>query len=125
MEVATFCGNFKFPGQGQKTQPVITLKGALKLIEWLPGENAKNYRGQAVEILTRYLAGDASMHKELEANAAFTSPINVLASESVGSKPGAAVRVLMEQPPLLCAVDAAMVVTGKDQNHAGEAIRRI
>jgi hypothetical protein len=43
MEVATFCGNFKFPSQGQKTQPVITLKGVLKLIEWLPGENAKEY----------------------------------------------------------------------------------
>ena len=86
MEVATFCGNFKFPSQGQKTQPVITLKGALKLIEWLPGENAKNYRGQVVEILTRYLDGDASMHEELEANASTSAPINVLACKSVGSK---------------------------------------
>jgi hypothetical protein len=34
-------------------QDVITLKGALKLIEWLPGEPAKIYRGQVVEILTR------------------------------------------------------------------------
>ena len=41
-EVATFCGTFQFPGQGQQVQPVITLKGALKLIEWLPGENAKD-----------------------------------------------------------------------------------
>ena len=86
MDISTFCGKFKFPGQGQKTQPVITLKGALKLIGWLPGNNAKNYRGQVAEILIRYLAGDASMHGELEANAASASPINVLAREEVGSK---------------------------------------
>jgi hypothetical protein len=39
-----------------------------------------------VEILTRYLAGDASMHGELEANAGSASSINVLAREEVGSK---------------------------------------
>ena len=49
---------------------MITLKDALKLIEWLPGETAKKYRGKVVEIFTCYLAGDASMHSELEANAA-------------------------------------------------------
>ena len=85
-EIAAFCGEFQFRGQGERVQPVITLKGALKLIEWLPGENAKNYRGQVVEIMTRYLAGDASMHEELEANAASSAPLNVLAREEVGSK---------------------------------------
>ena len=38
-----FLSNFQFPGQGETNGPVITLKGALKLIEWLPGENAKEY----------------------------------------------------------------------------------
>ena len=37
-------------------------------------------------ILMRYLACDASMHEELEANAAFSAPLNVLACEEVGSK---------------------------------------
>ena len=41
-EIAAFCGEFQFRGQGERVQPVITLKGALKLIEWLPGENAKD-----------------------------------------------------------------------------------
>jgi len=77
---------FQFPGQGQKLQEVITLKGALKMVEWIPGDTAKVYRGKVSEILMRYLAGDASMHEELEANAASTSPINVLAREEVGSK---------------------------------------
>ena len=85
-EVETFCQSFQFPGQGQTVQDVITLKGALKLIEWLPGEPAKIYRGQVVEILTRYLAGDSSMHAEIEANATSTAAIHVLAREEVGSK---------------------------------------
>ena len=37
-------------------------------------------------ILTRYLACDASMHEELEANAASSTPLNVLAREEFGSK---------------------------------------
>ena len=40
-------------------------------------------------------------------------------------KPGATVRILMEEPPLIYAVDLAVVVTGKDANHAAESISRI
>jgi hypothetical protein len=85
-EVKECTQHFKFPGQGQHIQEVITLKGALKLVNWIPGDTAKEYRDSVTEILMRYLAGDASMHGELEANAASTSPINVLAREEVGSK---------------------------------------
>ena len=42
-EVQQFLLNFQFPGQGETNGPVITLKGALKLIECLPGENAREY----------------------------------------------------------------------------------
>jgi hypothetical protein len=38
-------------------------------------------------------------------------------------KPGATMRVLKENPPLIHAVDLAMVVTGKDANHAADKIR--
>ena len=40
-------------------------------------------------------------------------------------KLGSAVRVLMEEPPLIFAVDLAKVVTGKDGNDAAEALRII
>ena len=42
--------DFQFPGQGQREQPVITLEGALKLITWLPGNMAKDYRSKACGI---------------------------------------------------------------------------
>ena len=40
-------------------------------------------------------------------------------------KPGSTVRVLMEQPPLIHAIDLAVVVTGEDAHDAAQSIRRI
>ena len=40
-------------------------------------------------------------------------------------KPGSTVQVLMESPPLIYAVELAMVVTGKDQNQAGAVVRTV
>ena len=77
------CLNFQFPGRGQSEQPVITFQGALKLIMFLPGEVAKKHRSAMVSILTRYFAGDASLLKEIEANAASESPIQQMAREAL------------------------------------------
>ena len=88
-EVAEFLNLFQFRGQGEKLKEVITFKGALKLIEWLPNESAKEYRGKFIDILTRYLAGDSSMHAEIEANATSTAAINNLARESLAAEGGA------------------------------------
>ena len=82
-EVREFIRNHKFPGPGQKEQPVITLQGALKLIMWLPGTMAKEFRSQACDILTRYLAGDQSLHAEVNANAQSQQPINEFARASL------------------------------------------
>ena len=82
-ELQDFLLNFQFPGQGQRVQPVITLEGALKLIMWLPGDMAKDYRSKACGILTRFLGGDSSLVEEIEANAASSAPLNVLAREAL------------------------------------------
>ena len=73
-----FLSNFQFPCQGERVQPVITLEGALKLIMWLPGEMAKDYRSRACCILTRFLGGKLTPVQEIEANAASDAPLNVL-----------------------------------------------
>ena len=82
-ELSSFWRNFKFEGRGQSEQPVITLQGAIKLIMWLPGNMAKDFRSQACDILTRYLAGDQSLHAEVNANAASDAPINEFARASL------------------------------------------
>jgi hypothetical protein len=43
---------------------------------WLPGTHAKILRSKASDILTRYFAGDSSLHAEVEANAESGAAIN-------------------------------------------------
>ena len=83
IELRQSLANFQFEGRGQSEQPVITLQGALKLIMWLPGTMAKDFRSQACDILTRYLAGDQSLHDEVNANAQSHQPINEFARASL------------------------------------------
>ena len=75
-EVAGFIVNLKFKGPGQKSQPVIQFQGALKMMMWLPGEQAKKFRSTAVNILTSYYAGDKTLLNEVWANAQAQAPIN-------------------------------------------------
>ena len=90
-ELSTSCGCciHNFGGGDSDNTPVITLQGALKLINWLPGETVKVYRGKVIDLLQRYLAGDSSMHAEIEANATSTAAINNLARESLAAEGGA------------------------------------
>ena len=87
-ELFTTCEQHCLDG-GVKEAPVITLCGAMKLINWLPGDTAKVYRGKVIDLLQRYLAGDSSMHAEIEANATSTAAINNLARESLAAEGGA------------------------------------
>jgi hypothetical protein len=84
-EVSPFCRHFKFPGQGQQVQNVITFPGAIKLIMFLPGEKAKHSRSAMTEIIQRYFAGDPSLLAEIEANAKSSHPIAQMARESLAA----------------------------------------
>jgi hypothetical protein len=54
-ELQASCLTFKFPGSGQKEQPVITLQGALKLVMYLPGGMAPEFLLKACEIIARVI----------------------------------------------------------------------
>lgn len=113
IEVQSSCLNFKFPGRGQSEQPVITFPGAIKIMMWLPGENAKNVRTKAAEIITRYYAGDKSLLQEIEANANSNAPINQMARAALDAGPN----VTMTQK-LELAEKAEMVKKRKLENVA-------
>ena len=85
-EVKPFLLNFKFPGQGQQEQPVITFPGAIQLSMSLPGENAKKNRSAMSKILVRYFAGDRSLIKEIESNAESNDPVAQMARDSLASE---------------------------------------
>ena len=82
-ELETSCSQYKFKGRGQREQPVIQFQGALKLMMWLPGEQAKKFRSKAAEILTRYYAGDKTLLNDVWANAQSKQPINEAAREAL------------------------------------------
>ena len=88
-EVRHFLADFKFRGQGQTLQPVITFAGAIKLAMFLPGEKAKQNRSKMVSILQRYYAGDETLHTEIEANAASDMPIPRMSRASLEAGDGA------------------------------------
>ena len=82
-DLRQYLSTYKFTGRGQLQQPVISFPGALKLMMFLPGSNAKKNRGAMVKILHRFYAGDKSLLTEIEANAMSDSPVAQMARASL------------------------------------------
>ena len=74
-------GDFKIRGRGQKSTPVIGIRGAVELILLLPGQQAARVRRQAAELLCRYLGGDISLVDEVCRLRGFQEELAVLAPE--------------------------------------------
>ena len=65
-EVVEFCDNLKFPGPGQRKTPCINAKGLIKLLMWIPGKLAQEFRTQTADIMLRYLGGDITLINEIK-----------------------------------------------------------
>lgn len=70
-------------GTGNSRTKLVTFKDAIQLVMVLPGQVAKETRAQFAGIIERYMAGDGSLHAEIEANAGSNAPIAQLARESL------------------------------------------
>jgi hypothetical protein len=66
----------------------VSFNDALELIMVLPGKMAKEMRTKFADIIKRYLAGDASLIKEAQANAASSHPIAQMARASLAADNG-------------------------------------
>ena len=75
----------KIPGKG--LTKLVTFANAIELIMVLPGAIAKETRVQFANIIRRYMAGDSSLHEEINQNAQSTSPIAQMARESLKTDP--------------------------------------
>jgi len=65
-ELALFSGQYKFKGQGKTTSPVVNVQGMVKILFWLPGELAKQFRSKSAETMIRYLGGDLTLIEEIK-----------------------------------------------------------
>jgi len=69
-EVLTNCEDFEFSGQGQRPTPVTDARGAVCIINVLPGQHAAMFRQSTAHLLVRYLGGDETLISEIQHNAA-------------------------------------------------------
>jgi hypothetical protein len=71
------------PGKGNAHTKLLTFKHAIELIMVLPGTIAKKIRQKFADIITRYIAGDATLVDEIKANAVSVNPISQLARNAL------------------------------------------
>ena len=64
----SYRSNYKFPGRGNQTTPVINARGAIMIINLLPGAMAASFRAAWADIIVRYIAGDPTLAAEIEQN---------------------------------------------------------
>ena len=65
----------------------MSFKDALELVMVLPGKVAKETRTQFASIIQRYISGDESLIKEVQANAQSDDPVAQIARASLATEP--------------------------------------
>ena len=68
-DVATICADFKFEGRGQRETPVTDARGAVVIMNLLPGRKAAQFRLACADVMVRYLGGDETLIAEIQRNA--------------------------------------------------------
>lgn len=82
-EVPLSCSYLKFSGAGQRETPVTKAKGAVMIMNLLPGPKAAQFRLACADILVRYLGGDESLvaeirrNRDLQETAESTDPVSL------------------------------------------------
>jgi hypothetical protein len=74
------------PGKGNAGIKLVTFTDALELVMLLPGKVAKETRAKFVDIIKKYLAGDQSLIREVEANAQSSAPISQMARAALAAE---------------------------------------
>ena len=69
-KILKLCSYVKFPGQGQRNTPTMTIEGLQMLLQILDCKVCEAFKQEASKILQRYLDGDTSMCAEIEENKA-------------------------------------------------------
>lgn len=77
--------DYKFKGRGQQKQDLIQVQGALKLLMWLPGKRANEFKSKAVGILNRFYTGDTTLLAEIRENSKANGPVNVTARAAIST----------------------------------------
>jgi len=86
-EVLALCKNLKFPGQGQRETPTMTLRGLQRLLFILGGKVAEEFRKVVEGVFTRVMAGDTTLIEEIVSNGASNAPIHKAFRQALEEEP--------------------------------------
>ena len=64
------------------------MEGAISLIFVIPGKKADSIRSKFVSVIHRYIAGDTSLVREINANSQSVAPVNQIARNALGMNNG-------------------------------------
>ena len=109
VEVENFVLNRFLPGSGCRTTPCTDIRGLQRLLTILGGKVSVEYRAILNDTFLRYMAGDLSMVKEIEANNASEAPTHLLARDALSRA-------------AICAPVAGPASDANDANDAIDAI---
>ena len=77
----------KFPGQGQRETPTMSIRGLQRLLMILGGKVSEEYRKLAEGTFTRVMAGDTTLIEVIEANAASNGPVQRAFKQALAQEP--------------------------------------
>ena len=103
-ELLALCKNLKFPGQGQRETPTMTLRGLQRLLFILGGKVAEEFRKVVEGVFTRVMAGDTTLIEEIVSNRASNAPIHKAFRQALEEEPvldGAGSKRKMDQEDVL------------------------
>ena len=78
--------------------PAMNLDGLKALLNYLTGEFAMRYKRYSIKTTTRFEAGDKSMHKDLDANAASSNTLNKMARDALAQDRASGGASIAESP---------------------------
>ena len=76
----------KLPGKGNRKTFTAHFRDAVEFCMVFPGKVAKQVRQKFADVITRHIAGDPLLHAEIQANAASSNPVCMMAREALASE---------------------------------------
>jgi hypothetical protein len=90
----------QFPGERQRATPMVTFEEAMILIGYLPKKYTVKIMKKVVNFFTRFMAGDATLFKEIAHNALSDGVLQTFARSAIGIDKKTNAQKLMEDPVL-------------------------
>ena len=106
-EVSASCYYIKFPGQGQRETPCMTIRGLQRLILIMKGKVSEIFRKMVEDVFTKVVGGDTSLIEVIQFHAASNAPVQQMYRRALAQEP--------VQHPISVSQQSAVAVPSSDE----------